>query len=232
MPWLVAYYRPVGLFSLKHGEATSTGGKGLLIPTPFALRTALVDAALRVEGKAVAEDTVALVRALRLALRPPRHAVSNGVLIKVLKPERGDSAKAAQRFFQGTIAFREFVFWQGDLGLAFAGEPAALERVRGWLPHITYLGKRGSFVQLAAPPERRTDLPEGFVPFQPTTSREAFPLGLVQQVDDWGASMTWSRLNVYSSDKIRPGKERVRYEVVLPYVMTQAGRGFTVYRRV
>ncbi|GAP61673.1 hypothetical protein ARMA_0096 [Ardenticatena maritima] len=29
--------------------------------------------------------------------------------------------------------------------------------------------------------------------------------------------------------KIRVGKERIRFDVILPYQMTQAGRGFTVY---
>jgi hypothetical protein len=50
MPWLIARYQPTSLFSLKHGDATSTGGKSLLVPTPFAIRMALLDAAIRTEG--------------------------------------------------------------------------------------------------------------------------------------------------------------------------------------
>ncbi len=230
MPWLIAHYVPVGLFSLKHGEATSTGGKGLLIPTPFALRTALVDAALRVQGRQHAARIFEMVKGLDLALQPPPYAVSNGVLIRVLKPERGDSAKAAARFFQRTIAFREFVQWQGTLGLALGSpQTQVLAQVAAWLPHITYLGKRGGFVQLARPPRLADDLPAGFIPLRPQAPQAGFPLGLVQRVDDWGPSLTWERLNVYSRERIRPGRDRVRYEVVVPYALQQAGRGFTVY---
>ena len=230
MPWLIARYLPVGLFSLKHGEATSTGGKSLLVPTPFAIRTALVDAALRVEGANRAEEIVRLVKTLNLALKPPAYAAVSALFVKVLKPERPDSAKAAERFFQKTIAFREYVHWWGELGLALGGTDAALDRVRPWLAHITYLGKRGGFVQLAGPPERVDTLPEGYLKLEPRKPEmRSFPLGLVQRVDDWGPAMTWPALNVFSDVRIRLGRERIRYDLPTPYNLRQAGRGFALY---
>jgi hypothetical protein len=45
--WLVFRYRPVTLFSLKMSRATSTVGKTLLTPKPYAVKMAFVDAALR-----------------------------------------------------------------------------------------------------------------------------------------------------------------------------------------
>lgn len=230
MTWLIATYRPVGLFSLKHGEATSTGGKSLLIPTPFAIRTALVDAALRTQGRAMAEEAVRLVKDLKLALKPPQYAAVSGLFAKVLRPERPDSPKAQERFFQKTIAFREYVHWWGNLGLAFSGPEGALRCVETWLPHITYLGKRGSFIQLAGPPEWTENLPDGFLVLEPRQpDAQGFPLGVVQRVDDWGPTMTWPALNVFDATKIRLGKERIRYDVPTPYSLRQSGRGFTLY---
>lgn len=235
MPWLIAHYLPVGLFSLKDSQATSTGGKSLLVPTPFAVRMALLDAALRVEGRAHAQAIFDAIRPLDLALRPPERAAVSGLLVKVLKPERADSAKAKQRFFLKTIAFREYVHWQGPLALAFGGEHGTLAQVRAWLPHITYLGKRGGFVQLLAPPQQVEALPQDFVPLKDTGlgQREVatFTLGLLQRLDEWGPSLTWERVNIYSDEKIRPGKDRVAIVVSVPYRMTRAGRGFTVYQR-
>ncbi len=238
MCWLVAVYRPVSLFSLKHGEATSTGGKSLLIPTPFAVRTALVDAAIRVLG--VEEGPVAFehIRALHLALRPPDRAAVSGLFAKILKPER-DPARG--RPVQSTITFREYVYFQGDLGLAFGGPEGALDFIEPLLPHVTYLGKRGSFFQLAHRPavvETDGTPPEGFVllagrplagtqPAAPPPPR--FALGLIQRVDDWGESLTFERLNTFSGASIRMGRDRVRFDVVIPYQVTLAGRGFTVY---
>ncbi len=227
MPWLIAMYCPVGLFSLKHGEATSTGGKSLLIPTPYAIRTALLDVALRIEGYGRAEEAFQTIKSLKLALKPPSYAAVSALFAKVLKPERSDAAK--ERFFQKTIAFREYVHWWGDLGLAFGGEADALDRVQRWLPHITYLGKRGGFIQLCAAPTMAQALPAGFQPLQPLEPGRGFPLGLVQRVDEWGADLTWDKLNIYSDAKIRLGRDRLRFDVALPFHLQQAGRGFALY---
>ena len=40
--WLIAEYEAVTLFSLKLSTATSSGGKTLLVPTPYALKMALL----------------------------------------------------------------------------------------------------------------------------------------------------------------------------------------------
>jgi hypothetical protein len=240
MEWLIARYQPVGLFSLKHGEATSTGGKSLLIPTPFAIRMALLDVALRVEGKSAGEQAFTVIHSLRLALRPPRYAAVSALFAKIIKPER---RKDADRAMTPTIAFREYIHLEGELDLAFGGEQATLERISPWLAHITYFGKRGSFVQLLPPlqtvstPEDTP--PEEFVFLQGTDLRygkvpASFSLGLIQRLDEWGPGMTFAKANVYDSSsegKIKVGKDRIRMDVILPYQMRQSGRGFTLYER-
>jgi hypothetical protein len=240
MRWLVARYQPVGFFSLKPSEATSTGGKSLLVPTPFAIRMALLDVAIRVQGVAFGPQAFEQIKALRLALRPPCWAAVTGLLVKILKPER--EAEERGRAMQRTIAFREYVHWEGTLDLAFGGDPAHLEQVASLLPHLNYLGKRGSFIQLLAPPEMVETAddqpPEGFVALVPwdqakaRSGQPAFPLGHLQRLDEWGDSLTFEKANIYTSKKIRVGKDRIPIDVVLPYRPVQAGRGFTVYKRV
>lgn len=241
MPWLIGEYAPVALFSLRHGEATSTGGKSLLIPTPFALRTGLLDVALRIHGRDVGPTAFDRLKALRIALRPPQYAVQIGLFGKILKPERD---KQRGRPMQSTIAFREYVQWQGNLGLALGGSQADLDFVAPLLPHLTYLGKRGSFIQLVASPRQieGEEPPAGFILLEGIPLEEnrpavplpgdAFTLGTIQRVDDWGPGMTYERANVYSAEPIRLGRHRVRFDVVVPYQVVRAGRGFIVYRRV
>lgn len=239
MDWVVAWYQPVGLFSLKPGEATSTGGKSLLIPTPFAIRMALLDAAIRVRGAAAGPQAFAAIQALHLALAPPRWVAVTSLFGKILKPERDEEAGRAM---QRTIAFREYVHLGGPLGLALGGDPAHLEEVSPLLPHISYLGKRGSFFQLLALPERMETAddrpPDGFIPLvawdraRGGTGPVAFPLGHVQRLDDWGADLTFEKANIYTAEKIRLGRDRVRVDVVLPYRLVRSGRGFTVYERI
>ena len=48
--WVLATYQPTTFFSLKPSNATSSGGKTLLTPTPYAIKMGLLDAAIRTEG--------------------------------------------------------------------------------------------------------------------------------------------------------------------------------------
>ncbi len=243
MRWLIAIYQPVGLFSLKHGDATSTGGKSLLVPTPFAIRTALLDVAIRVKGVDYGEEVFGVIKALHLAIRPPERVVVTNLFVKILKPERD---KESDRSLQRTIAFREYVQLSGNLALAFGGEDKALEAVTELLSHITYFGKRGSFFQLMQP-VRSLELERGISPKdfislteslmgnsqgQQHNPPSAFPLGILQRLDDWGPELTFQQVNIYNhEEKIEMGRGRVRMDVILPYRLTQAGRGFTIFER-
>ena len=40
--WWITNFEPVTMFSLKAAAATSTGGKSLLLPTPFSFKMALL----------------------------------------------------------------------------------------------------------------------------------------------------------------------------------------------
>lgn len=254
MPWLIARYQPVGLFSLKHGEATSTGGKSLLIPTPFSIRMALLDAALRVDGRENAEDAFKHIQSVQIAIAPPRYAAVSGLFGKILKPphsgkkdkekddledvEQNNDTASNKKAMTPTIAFREYVHLWDELRLAFGGEQNDLQAIARWLPHITYLGKRGGFVQLLAQPTQQAmpndELPANFIllrgfNFREDSSLQAFSLGLLQRVDEWGASLTFEKANVFDEAKISVGKDRLRMDVILPYRMEKSGRGFTLY---
>jgi hypothetical protein len=242
MPWLIARYQPTSLFSLKHGDATSTGGKSLLVPTPFAIRMALLDVAIRTEGIAAGPQAFERIKSLRLAIKPPSHAAVASIFVKVLKPER--EAEARGREMAQTIAFREYVHLAGELALAFGGEATALTAVARWLMQVNYFGKRGSFYQLLAPPQvvvaETEKPPEGFLPFpghdllsgKPSLS---FPLGMIQRVDEWGEPLRFEQVDIYNRDgraSIKVGKERIRVDVILPYRMVRASRGFSYYELI
>ncbi len=238
MPWLIARYQPNSLFSLKQGDATSTGAKSLLLPTPFAIRMALLDAAIRTSGIAEGQRAFEIVKTLRLAIQPPARVAVSNTFLKVLKPER--EAEARGRAMSRTIAFREYVHLAGELAIAFGGAEEALTAIRPWLMQISYFGKRGSFYQLIAPPEY-LDLPGDqpparFLPFPERVGadRETFPMGVLQRVDEWGEQLTFDQANVYNRGKdgsISLGKERLRLNVILPYELVRAGRGVALYAK-
>lgn len=241
MLWLIARYQPTSLFSLKHGDATSTGGKSLLIPTPFAIRMALLDVAIRTEGIAVGPQAFERIKSLRLAIRPPDHAAVASIFVKVLKPER--DAEARGREMQQTIAFREYVHLSGELELACGAEIDTLATIARWLPQVNYFGKRGSFYQLLEPP-RLVEVPDGGLPagFLAFPGHDLlhekppsqFPLGLIQRVDEWGEPLRFEQADVFNREgkaNIKVGRERLRMDVILPYRMVRASRGVALYER-
>ena len=69
--WIVASYLPVSFFSLKPASATSSGGKTLLIPTPYAIKMALLNNVIRSQGLAEGERLFPFLRDLDLLLEPP-----------------------------------------------------------------------------------------------------------------------------------------------------------------
>ena len=241
MQWLIARFQPTSLFSLKHGDATSTGGKTLLIPTPFAIRTALLDVAIRVDGVQTGPKAFDLIRAMTLAVQPPNRAAVPNIFVKVQKPER--HPERTQRAMAPTIAFREYVHLAGELGLAFGGPDDSLAATARWLPHVTYFGKRGSFFQLLELPEQvstaANELPDNFATlagFGSTggTQPQQFSFGIIQRLDEWGETLTFDKMDVYNREaknKINLGKDRVRMDVIVPYRMVHGSRGATLYER-
>jgi hypothetical protein len=234
--WLIAEYQPVGLFSLKHALATSSGGKSLLVPTPYAIKMALLDAACRLWGVSRAKAIWPTLRDLPVALRPPERVVVTNLFAKILKPRRSPARPGTQHAgpLGKTIAFREYVWSEGDMGIAL--ELVDKGRVSGLtelLLQINYLGKRGGFVQLLRPPETLDDLPTGLVRLNPTGTQGAFDSrGLLQMLDDCGPKMTFEHADIYSGKRVALGKERVLHHVVLPYHLVRSSKSYSLYERI
>lgn len=231
--WLIAEYEAATLFSLKLSSATASGGKTLLGPTPYAIKMALVDVACRTQGVAQAEQLWPQIRDLEVALRPVEQAVVTNLFQKVLKPYKNRPKPGIVDFgpFQKTIGYREYVHLAGRLGIALGWEG---DEVHEWLNdlllNVNYFGKRGSFVQLIAPPAIVAELPADFV--ATTRDQSTFTVGgTLQVLDDCAPDLTFAKANIYSGEKVRLGKDRIMRNIVLPYHLTRSSKSFSLYER-
>jgi len=250
--WLIAEYRSASLFSLKSGLATSTGAKTLFVPSPFAIRTALLDAAIRTQGIIVGSAAFEVLKAVTLAIRPPEQVAVTNLFAKVQKPARkdksnkgGEESESDDDDEQGkamthTIAFREYAHLWGMLGIAINGDENSLAMVNQLLPQVNYFGKRGGFVQLFDAPLMSSTLPQDYfrlngnsIPTGVGTGDlpQTFPLGVIQVIDDWGPDLDFEKVNVHKAAGITLGKDRVRKSVVLPYRLTRSSKSFSLYER-
>jgi hypothetical protein len=234
--WTIAQYEPVALLSLKLSTATSTGGKALLLPTPFAIKMALLDVVIRTEGLAEGERQWPAIRDGQVAIDGPAWIVANNTFTKILKPPKEKPSANPETgliaMMIRTIAFREYVQWQGKFRLAFA--PGSSPSAEAWARRLTlvnYIGKRGGFVQATGEVGFEHELDSSFVRLNEESDQ--FPLaGTPQLLDDCTSAVTFQQVNIYSEDKLRMGKERILRQIVVPYRLERASRGYSVYKRL
>ena len=233
--WYITTYQPVSLTSLKLSTATSTGGKSLLLPTPFAFKMALLDVIIQAAGLAEGKALWPSIRGGQVALVGPAHIAVTNTFTKILKPMKGrptlDEETGLTRGMINTIGFREYVQWQGNVQIAFAPGETMAQRWPQWLTTIYYIGKRGGFIQASGDCLELEDLPENFMRLDRTA--DEFPIqGTLQLMDDCASTSSFDQVDIYSDGKLRVGTDRILRHIILPYRVERASRGYTLYRRV
>jgi len=238
--WHIAKYEATSLFSLRPYNATTSGGKTLVTPTPFAFKMALLDVAIRTYGFQIGQKDFPFIRDLKIAIKLPRHLVVNNTFIKILRPYKG--GKARDQFGTGlegkmgnTIAYRELVYFGASLEIAVKSEEEeppefSLDKL---FSQVNYLGKRGGFMQFEG--VYHTDsLPLAFTLLTPKTEAPFSAYGLLQMLDDCGPKMTFDHADIYNKKSIGLNKAngRILKPVVLPYRSIKSSRGFTLYERI
>lgn len=237
--WYVARYKPTALFSLRPANATTSGGKTLITPTPFALKMALLDAAIRVYGRSQGKRWFPRIRDLKIAIRLPDHLIVINTFIKILRPHKSGPKDTLGTGLIGpmgnTIAYREQVHYGDDILIAIqendvqSGESLPLTEL---LMQIHYLGKRGSFMQFQSI-EKHKQLVDDFTLLNPKKTSTFFMHGLLQILDDCGPRMTFAHANIFSGKRLSVGSAtgRLLNSVVLPYRPIKTSRSFTLYER-
>src|SRR5262245_7833009 len=185
--WTIAYYEPTGLFSLRPALSTASGAQSLLVPTPFAVKMALLDVAIHLYGVEQGATWWPDIRDLAVALALPDALVVNKTFIKIqrkadLPKQKGldkdeyirDMLTEGKWPLGPTIAFREFVQFSGALGIAVQRHHPNIDLpLARLLAHITYLGKRGGFIQVQAPPTTAADIDDAWTVLTETSEQFA-----------------------------------------------------------
>jgi hypothetical protein len=231
--WLVFRFSTAALFSLKMSRATSTSGKTLLTPTPYAAKMAFVDAALR---HGLTSDPGRLVHNLAnatLRIGVPQHACVTGTIQSVRQETPAAERKRKPRLppYRANIAMREFVHFQGTLSLAFDLESCTedliglLQRVA---PAINYLGKRASFLQYLDC-RREPELDSTFT--APASDGPGDPPAWGQRatLDDFGPKASFDAMNSFSPTEMHRGVHRQFVETIVPFGVYNSGPGFVHY---
>jgi hypothetical protein len=228
---LVAEYEPTALFSLKASFATSSVGRTLVVATPYAVKMAFVDAAFRAGLSDL--DCADFLRSLvgvEVRIAPPPTAVVTHTFVKVRQESRANDPLQP---YTSTIAYREVVHQRGAWQWAFdlgAGDRLLAERLEYVAPFVSYIGKRGSFVQFCRMFVARTLGSE----FTQVALRRATwvppPRAHILPLDDFGPEADLETLSSFSTKRPQRDRHRRFVDTIIPLGLVNTGPGFSEYR--
>lgn len=230
--WLTVTYQPVSLFSLKRSDATSMAARSNLVPTPYAIKMALLKALLESQGRYHQADLqqwlkneFTWIRDLTIYIWPPEKLVvnRNGYKLRYYDQtaDKADKTRSTLPMQDGFV-FREWVYMQGHLQIC-CGKCDRLQQLERLFSLINYFGKRGCFFQYLPEYKQQTSEPL----FQPNLTTGF----TVQPMDDLGEKTTFNRINPYSTEKAQLGKDRIIKPGFVPVQLISSSSRYDIYQR-
>ncbi len=236
--WLTVSYQPVSLFSLKRSDATSMAARSNLVPTPYAVKMALLRVLLEMQGQQYLDDFDTLIkpefnwiRDLEVLIQPPEQLVvnRNGYKLRYWNQQADkDYRKVHDRMpppimpMQDGFVFREWVHLDGWLTFC-CGATSRCNELQSLFSQINYFGKRGCFFQYLPDTVQVTD--------EPTIPTDAIAGFIVQPMDDLGAQTTFQRISPFSDEAAKLGKDRIITQGLLPLRMVATSARYDHYQR-
>jgi hypothetical protein len=231
--WLTVSYQPVSLFSLKRSDATSMAARSNFVPTPYAIKMALLKVLIEEEGyshqrhfDSWIQQNFTWIRDLQIHIFPPERLVvnRNGYKLRYYDQTTDKSDKNRPTVpMQDGFVFREWVHFQGVLKIC-CGETDKLADLERLFSQINYFGKRGCFFQYLPDQSEQTSEPQ-----LQATLKSGF---IVQPMDDLGEKTTFSKINPFSNQKAALGKDRVIEAGFLPLKLVATSTHYDFYQRL
>ena len=240
--WLTVVYSPVSLFSLKRSDATSMAARTNLVPTPYAIKMALLKVMLENQGndQSTNFDTwikqeFAWIRDLEIRVLPPQCLVvnRNGYKLRYYDQtaDKADKTRSTMPLTDGFV-FREWVHLADHLkfccGVIESLPETLCERttkLKMLFSQINYFSKRGCFFQYLPNEVQETEQPP---PDFHLNTNASFT---IQPMDDVGEKATFGRINPYSDEKVRLDSDRIIKPGLLPLQLTATSARYDLYQR-
>ncbi|MCC5919973.1 MAG: hypothetical protein LAT68_03665 [Cyclobacteriaceae bacterium] len=216
-------YMPTALFSLKDSNSTNSGAKALFLPSPYAIKMAILNQAITIGGDLVQLEGkkslyFSYIRDAQISFFIEDNSyfsVSNS-FVKILKPAREGGG------FGQTVAFREYLYLSKPLEIIFETQKAEQkEYLQKYLHKINYFGKRGCFFQFleysATPNEANVK------PF----ASEKNLFGILQEYDDFDEKALFENVSNFSSKTTKRKKE----VLVLPLKNINSSKSFSLFKK-
>lgn len=217
-------FKPISLFSLKSSNATNSGAKSLFLPSPYAIKMAIINQAITVGGeleKLSSKKSIEFgyIRDAQITyfISENSYFCVNNSFVKILKPARESSG------FIQTVAFREYIHISEDIEIIFnVDNEEAKGFLKKYLFRINYFGKKGCFFQFV----RYQDNPS--TPNVVKFNAEVFKPGIIEEYDDFDSKVNFENIDNFSFNSTK----REKLILTLPLENTGSSKSFSCYKVV
>lgn len=217
-----AIFKPTTLFSLKDSNSTNSGAKSLFLPSPYAVRMAILNQAITLDGidfdkNGKQNKYFNMVRDVEINYFIKGNFCVNNCFVKILKPSRSRPGEV-----QETVSFREYLHINTPLEIIFTVDNEEQKSfLQTYIHKINYFGKRGCFFQFL----QYKDQPSkpNVIAFN---SKNLLP-GILQEYDDFNDKLTFEHVNNYGG---KTSVKRKKQLLVLPLFRKTSSKSFTHYK--
>ena len=232
--WWEVRYEPTSMFSLKISEATNAAGKSLFFPSPYSIKMALINAICTYDSIDSAIQKFDLIKKLMFEYYLPDYLVINNCFLRILQSPHSETLKKFPHLpFISTVAFREYIYFSGEIKLAFTSkinfENEDLSFLKKYFAKINYFGKRGCFFQFkdfSDMPIENLDKNYSRLLSDKEYFQDSRPK-ILCKIDDFGEKSTFFKVSNYSNEKT----DRVSKILCLPFKVIRANKNFTIIKR-
>lgn len=214
-------FQSTSLFSLKDSNSTNSGAKSLFLPSPYAIKMAILNQAITLDGVDFEtgkgkNEWFKMVRDANIGYHLQGNYCVNNCFVKILKPSRSQKGQV-----QETVSFREYIHINEPIEIIFTVQSEQQKDfLQKYLHKINYFGKRGCFFQFIEYKE------------QPTASNvsilhgDFLQAGVLQQYDDFNEKLTFEHVNGYGGKNSVKREKRV---FILPLRRQRSSKSFSIY---
>lgn len=212
-----AIFKPTNLFSLKDSNFTNSGAKSLMLPSPYAIKMALINQAIIHLGTKLFEDKkskeLAYIKDTKIEFCIKGNFCVNNTFVTIQSMREGN--------FRGKPSFREYIFMTDDIEIIFRNEDKEAEIfLKIYIHKMNYFGKRGCFFQFVKYIETSSE------PNVKLFNAKELTAGILQEFDDIDEKSSFENINNYSS----AGAKRKKNIYVVPAKLIKSSKSYTHYR--
>ncbi|MEW4923160.1 hypothetical protein [Algibacter sp. 2305UL17-15] len=209
---------------MKDSNSTNSGAKSLFLPSPYAIRMAILNQAITLDGVDFEtgkgkNEYFTMVRDADISYFLTGNYCVNNCFVKILKPSRSRPGEV-----QETVSFREYIHINEPIEIIFSVKNEKQKAfLKTYMHKINYFGKRGCFFQFIEYKEHPTE------PNVKLFSGDSLSAGVLQEYDDFNKKLTFEHVNSYG------GKSSVNREkqlFILPLARKKSSKGYTGYNTI